>query len=720
SDSLGRRLPMRDINVALIDDRSGNWPRIAEDALDALGKLATGELQISGTTVRLTGEAASRRAKEEADALIAGLVDVAQPTSDIALQDDGQPFTLNIDYIRDGETTASGKLPFGAGSLVPDALDVGTLENNITIGLLDDPREQWPDLAERGLSGLSELENGTLEVRTGLVRLAGTAGTRAAKSTAEGRMTDLREAYPGVSVFTQIDLVDDGAPFSFTVKYAEGAPAIASGKLPDGADLELLERNLGTGLNDDVLVALLDDPDGQFLEMAEGAAAALGRLDTGVLELTETTLRLTGIAGSRDAKAEADALIAALPDGFEVTADVRLADDGRPFSLDADVAEEATTVRGKLPFGMPDTLVPDTLGDGAEAGDLRISLLDDTEGGWAEAATQSLIALGLLEQGTLSIAERTVTLTGLARTPTELAAAEEVLAAIPESFEQDIDLSALDDGQPLAFDITYDAATGATVVGKLPDGLTLEDVADVLDLRAVDGTPSTGVDGDAETTLADIATFASWLSELEAGTFSLRDGVISVTGIATIGLDSVVLAERITAGLSEGAVVTIEPLAELPAESAARVNAATREREIFRGGHWLPQGRAFAPLLDVCEQKTDDILSENKITFLTSSADLDPRSVRSINSIAAVMLRCLDGSQLQVELGGHTDSRGPTESNLELSQARADAVRDALTARGIPEDKITAVGYGESQPIADNETEEGQAANRRTSISWSN
>ena len=50
---------------------------------------------------------------------------------------------------------------------------------------------------------------------------------------------------------------------------------------------------------------------------------------------------------------------------------------------------------------------------------------------------------------------------------------------------------------------------------------------------------------------------------------------------------------------------------------------------------------------------------------------------------------------------------------------KLDAVREALVARGIAPELMTAVGYGESQPIADNETDEGKAANRRTEIVWS-
>ena len=65
---------------------------------------------------------------------------------------------------------------------------------------------------------------------------------------------------------------------------------------------------------------------------------------------------------------------------------------------------------------------------------------------------------------------------------------------------------------------------------------------------------------------------------------------------------------------------------------------------------------------------------------------------------------------------GHTDSVGSEESNLNLSQERAAAVQVALNRLGVANGRLNAVGYGESQPIADNGTRAGQAQNRRIVI----
>ena len=69
---------------------------------------------------------------------------------------------------------------------------------------------------------------------------------------------------------------------------------------------------------------------------------------------------------------------------------------------------------------------------------------------------------------------------------------------------------------------------------------------------------------------------------------------------------------------------------------------------------------------------------------------------------------------IQIEIGGYTDNQGSDISNQELSQRRAEAVKNAIVKQGINQSRITAIGYGESKPIAENDTKKGRARNRRT------
>ena len=107
-------------------------------------------------------------------------------------------------------------------------------------------------------------------------------------------------------------------------------------------------------------------------------------------------------------------------------------------------------------------------------------------------------------------------------------------------------------------------------------------------------------------------------------------------------------------------------------------------------------------------------LSLNGVTFHSGSADLTEASKQILNELAMQLRQVSD---TEYEVAGYTDSKGRSDTNLKLSQQRADAVVDYLS-NNLPIDavKLTAVGYGEEDPIADNETSEGRAKNRRVEL----
>jgi OOP family OmpA-OmpF porin len=76
----------------------------------------------------------------------------------------------------------------------------------------------------------------------------------------------------------------------------------------------------------------------------------------------------------------------------------------------------------------------------------------------------------------------------------------------------------------------------------------------------------------------------------------------------------------------------------------------------------------------------------------------------------------IERPDVKVEIGGHTDSQGSEAYNLKLSNARADAVMQYLISKGVKADNLTAKGYGETMPIADNATDEGRTKNRRVEL----
>jgi outer membrane protein OmpA-like peptidoglycan-associated protein len=104
-------------------------------------------------------------------------------------------------------------------------------------------------------------------------------------------------------------------------------------------------------------------------------------------------------------------------------------------------------------------------------------------------------------------------------------------------------------------------------------------------------------------------------------------------------------------------------------------------------------------------------LNMGAINFATGSSQIPQESFDYLNRAATAIKAAPTGTV--IEVGGHTDNSGDSSANLQLSQARAEAVRNYLISQGVDPTALTAQGYGDSRPLASNDTEEGRFRNRR-------
>jgi OmpA-OmpF porin, OOP family len=107
-----------------------------------------------------------------------------------------------------------------------------------------------------------------------------------------------------------------------------------------------------------------------------------------------------------------------------------------------------------------------------------------------------------------------------------------------------------------------------------------------------------------------------------------------------------------------------------------------------------------------------DFVLEN-VYFDSGKSTLKPTSFKALNDLVEILKI---KNTMVVEIQGHTDDVGAAETNLKLSQERADEVRRYLITKGIESARVSAKGYGQTLPIADNGTDAGKSKNRRTSL----
>lgn len=119
------------------------------------------------------------------------------------------------------------------------------------------------------------------------------------------------------------------------------------------------------------------------------------------------------------------------------------------------------------------------------------------------------------------------------------------------------------------------------------------------------------------------------------------------------------------------------------------------------------------PFIENIEFEAPGSFVLDNCTFETGKATLKPEAYAVLDELVEYLNRKDDE---RIEIGGHTDNVGKAEANMILSQNRANTVRAYLLMKGIAAERVTAQGYGLTQPIAENDSDEGRALNRRTEV----
>ena len=423
-------------------------------------------------------------------------------------------------------------------------------------------------------------------------------------------------------------------------------------------------------------------------ELAGRSTAALKDvlLDKSRIAVSGRDVTLAADAFSEDGRHNAIAAIEAVPGVRLVDDQTRLVPEAKPFvwSAERDVVRVTLSGSSPLPASKAKLL------EAARADLGGVEVVDQTNLSrgapprFDDAALLLLQQISKLKDGKITITDTKVSLAGMAR---DLGGREAIAAALknlPEGFS----IAANEiKAPPYIFQAYKDpVALTLTLTGDVPDNNVRTAIVAASSRKFF----SEKVVDNLKTSLGAPSGFANAvvpalgaLSRLSTGTLVVSDREVKLSGDALYDAAPGQLRANLTRDLPQGfqlkADVSVKP-------AAAPVDAT------------------------VCQQLFTEVLAKGTIRFESGRSSLDSDSAGLLDHLVETALRC---PATKIDVAGHTDADGEVAVNQALSEKRAQAVVDYLVKAGLPASRFTAIGYGSTQPVADNDTDEGKARNRR-------
>jgi OOP family OmpA-OmpF porin len=409
-------------------------------------------------------------------------------------------------------------------------------------------------------------------------------------------------------------------------------------------------------------------------------------LDKTRIEVSGRDVTFAADAFSEDGRRSAVAAVEAVPGVRLVNDDTRLVPEAKPFVWSA----ERDVARVTLGGGSPLPASKGKLLEAARAGLGGVEVVDQMQLArgapprFDNAALLLVDQIGKLKDGKITISDAKVSLSGMAR---DLGGREAIAAALknlPEGFS----VAANEiKAPPYVFQAYKDpVALTLTLSGYVPDNNVHAAIAAaavrkffsekmVDNLKASVGAPSGFVSA--------VVPALGALSRFSTGTLVVTDREVKLSGDALYDAAVAQLRASLNKDFPEGwqvkADISIKP-------AAAPVDPT------------------------VCQQLFSDLLAKGKIRFEPGRGAIDLDSAGLLDRLIETAMRC---PAADIEIAGHTDTDGEDAFNQALSEKRAQSVMDYLVKAGLPAGRFTATGYGSSQPVATNDTDEGKAQNRR-------
>jgi OmpA-OmpF porin, OOP family len=693
-------------------------------------------VEADGLQIRLSGEAPDEASRFRAVEIVRRAVDAERIVDTTAAASPAplEPPAFALELLRnDTEISLIGLVParnaedVGTSDAIQEALSRRDLGLGVTdmLETAEHPEPAgWGASLEYALEILATIPRAKISVEPGRVRVIAVTDSADAKSFLERRLTTTKPE--------EVDLMLDIsaprpiiAPFRlvYTHDGRQGHLAACSAE-DEAAVTRILAAAREASLEQDPACDVgLGSPSADWPDAVVAGIAAVHELGIGTFEISDTAARLVGAAGvapetfKRVSREFASALpdtysLEAVPPQSSATSDeepqeqtvyfvATLSDDGR-ISLEGAVRDEtsrqAIQSYASALFGHDmvenETAVDETVPDG-----------------WPGRVIAGIDALHELREGRLAVTPTSTDLDGWGTS---------------ESAKGRIEMMLADRGEHSAVKVRFDAEAAAAEARALelasmsqPE-ICASEVEAILEAQSIQFRPASAeISPESRGVIAAIAdvlrscpgaqlevaghTDSQGLEETNRALSSRRAEAVRVA-LEEQDLPLVIFRAR-----GYGAEY---PIADNETEAGRRLNRRI-ELTLFEDAPG-PAGtsRGVDKLAaDECADRVSNVLDQDGIEFDVGASAITPGSQQVISALAETLRQCESSS---FEVGGYTDSLGEAEVNLRISAERAEAVRDALEAAGLPETvTLSSRGYGAENPVADNSTREGRALNRR-------
>lgn len=692
--------------------------KVDEGTRAAIGGVAGPEVTVEtdGRNVTLAGLVAGETKRDEILAAAGETYLLGRLTDRMEVLETVSPFTFSVERAADGRLELAGHVPdrTSEDSVLAEARAIAggaDVQSDLILAAgAPEPAGGWAAIVGTGITALSAMEEGRFVLNDLDAKLTGRVSGKAAADVVD----EVVARAPDAAWMVELEGADPPPPaYRFSAMKTADGSVILDGLAPDEETVKLLRMaasEVGSREAEGELEAAGVPADSAWSERVLKGLVALSRTESGLLLVSDMDLALTADVDTNDDLA---ALMSVTEPDW--TTDITVLNPPPAADVTIELDEDGgLTAAGVLPKGL-DAGSFATMLPGMDTSGLNTELVGG-ESDWSGAAQALNIVLPRLASAKAQIGETKLSITGaLRRGFSADGSVAAVRTVMPDDWTLDLNLT---ESAPLSGMVFSKRGDEVVLSGVLPQGLSEEDALALVGENAGGEALASAGAGDAEIWRKVLAGLSEGLEPFSSATGEMTEGNLTVDGTLKPGYEPGEAQTWLSDKLATDWEVALSASETQASEGDARRNLATDENETFRSGYWLPDVD-FAVSEESCKAEIDGALAREPIQFVTGSAEIDQKGRRLLNRLAAVAVRCLNSSVLRLEIAGHTDAQGNDQNNQILSERRAEAVRAALADRGVRSNAMTTRGFGETQPLASNNTAEGRAQNRRIEFVWS-